>query len=149
MLPKKFPCRQLAALVFLLNFFSAALFAEIISPADWGAPAVSVSHADGKWIIAGKKNVVTLNDSDLAVSIKNGSASWSMVPSGAKDMLVKTGGRGFYVRLADAKKVCIVPYNTGLKSGVKTSLTAGPRGFFRKTLTLPLCLTVCLEGRDE
>jgi hypothetical protein len=149
MLLKKFSCRQLAALVFLLNFFSAALFAQTISPADWGAPAVSVSHADGKWIIAGKKNVVTLNDSDLAVSIKNGSASWSMVPSGAKDMLVKTGGREFYVRLADAKKISIVPYNTGFKTGVKISLNDWPRGFFHKVVNLPLYLTVCLEGRDE
>src|SRR6266498_3379804 len=33
------------------------------SSAQWGAPSVNVSHSAGKWIIAGRKNSVTLSES--------------------------------------------------------------------------------------
>ena len=80
---------------------SNLLQAQALTPADWGAPEVTVSHTNGLWTIAGKTNVVTLNDSDLAMSIQNGGVAWSMVPSGATDLLAKSGGKEFYVRLAE------------------------------------------------
>ena len=39
--------------------FSSPLFAQQLPREQWGAPAVKVSHADGKWIIAGQKNKAT------------------------------------------------------------------------------------------
>src|SRR5277367_6321910 len=97
--------RQLLAIIFSANLFSAMLFTQAIAPADGGAPAVSVSHVGGKWIIAGKTNVVTVDASGLSIKIQNGSVSWSMVASGPKDMVVKSGGKEFNLRLANAKKI--------------------------------------------
>ncbi len=147
MLPKWFS-RQIALASFLSGG-ALALQSQTLAPTDWGAPAVTVSHANGVWIIAGKTNVVTLRDSDLALTIQNGSVTWSMVPSGPNDMQVKAGGSEFSVRLADARAISIVPYKTGFKSGVKIRLNNWSRGIFHKKLNLPVYLTICLEDRNE
>ena len=74
-----------------------------------------------------------------------------MVPSG-DDMLLESRGREFHVRLANAGKVDIHPYDTGFKTGVMIVLErfrdSGPfdNGV---ELDLSLYLTVCLEGNDE
>ena len=69
------------------------------------------------------------------------------MPSTAKDMLVKSNGSEFYLRLADARKITVVPYDTGFKTGVKISLDS----WRHKThsVDLSLFLTVCLEGKNE
>lgn len=128
-------------------FCSATLFGQFTTP--WGEPLVNVSHSDGQWIIAGKTNVITLNDSDLAMSINNGPVKWSLMPSVAGDMIVKSGNQEFSLRLADARKISIVPYRTGFKTGVKISLNDWSRGLFHRRINLPVYLTVCLEGRNE
>ncbi len=89
---------------------------------EWGAPAVTVSHEGTQWIIAGQKNKVILNDSNLSMTIEAGPVTWTMAPSSKDDMLVDSAGERFYVRLADAGKVAITPYKTGFKSGVKVRL---------------------------
>lgn len=147
MLPKIFGCRRLTAFAWALLFSSPILFGQPATP--WGEPAVTVSHADGQWTIAGRTNVVTLADADLAMTIKNGPVNWSMVPSGPNDMIVKSGGREFHLRLADAGKISIVPYRTGFKSGVKIELNHWSRGWLHRPVNLPVCLTVCLEGKNE
>ncbi len=114
---------------------------------QWGAPAVKVSRADGRWILAGKKQTVLLNDSGLALEIRAGSALWKMVPSVTNDLRVRSAGKEFSLRLADAKKIEIAPYDTGFKTGVKIDLSDWrPR---ESPLDLKLHLTVCLEGPDE
>jgi len=75
-----------------------------------------------------------------------------MAASAPKDMLVKSAGEEFHLRLADAKKIEIVPFDTGFKTGVKIVLSQWPRLAARnknKSLDLTLYLTVCLEGPDE
>src|SRR5213082_1974184 len=121
--------------------------AQQVSRADWGAPAVTVTHEGTQWIIAGKKNKLWLSESDLALRVAAGATEWKLTPSSPRDMLVKGNGEEFYQRLADAKKISIVPYDTGYKTGVKISLSE----WTHKTnkLDLRLFLTVCLEGRDE
>jgi hypothetical protein len=114
---------------------------------QWGAPAINVSHEGGKWTIAGRKNKVTLNDADLALTVQAGSARWAMVPSAANDMLVKSHGAEFPLRLADSKKISIVPYDTGFRTGVKILL--GNWQQRRQLLDLELVLTLGLEGKDE
>jgi hypothetical protein len=114
-----------------------------LSREAWGAPSVTVSHANGLWLISGKNNSVTLNETNLAIAIQNGSTRWAMVPSGEKDMLVKSGGKEFFVRLTDAKKLAIEPYDPGFKTGVKLRLEDW------RDVSLALYLTICLEGRDE
>ncbi|RPI17445.1 MAG: hypothetical protein EHM65_03095, partial [Acidobacteriales bacterium] len=133
--------------------FSAILQAQGPLPREqWGAPVVSVSRTDANWVIAGKKNRVTLNQSNLAMTVQAGPATWRMSPSLRDDMIVKSRGEEFLVRLADAGKIQIEPYDTGFKTGVKitlqqfqhTGLLAGGA-----PLDLRLYLTVCLEGGDE
>jgi hypothetical protein len=130
----------------------ALSFAQKLPREEWGAPMVNVSRAEGKWIIAGKKNKVMLNESDLALSLQAGPATWAMVPSSAKDMLVRSRGEEFHLRLADARKIEIESYDTGFKTGVKISLGEWrSNGLLNKgaEIDLRLFLTVCLEGKDE
>lgn len=122
------------------------------SAADTGVPQVVVSHSGAIWKVAGRKNAVELNQSNLAMTIHAGPALWKIVPSTAQDMLVEAGGDKFRIRLADASRIRITPYNTGFKSGVQMVLDG-----FRSTgqrspdapLDLRLVLTMCLEGGDE
>ncbi len=108
---------------------------------------VTVSHRNGKWIIAGKKNKVTLDETNLAISVQAGPAQWVMMPSSPRDMLLKSKGEEFQERLADARKTRIVPYDAGFKTGVKIGLTGWQHE--RNSLDLELFLTICLEGTDE
>ncbi len=55
------------------------------SPEEWGAPPVRVSHASGKWTIAGRKQTAVLDEADLSIVVQAGKASWRMVPSSAAD----------------------------------------------------------------
>src|SRR5947209_6968018 len=119
------------------------------SPADTGTPQVQVSHAGGKWTIAGKKNVVELNDQNLAVDVHSGPVVWKMVPSSNEDMLVAAAGDQFRVRLADAGKIKITPYETGYKTGVKIVLDHFRNTGIREAgalLDLRRVVTMCLEG---
>ncbi|RPJ39349.1 MAG: hypothetical protein EHM35_02595, partial [Planctomycetaceae bacterium] len=115
---------------------------------QWGAPLVTVSHVGAQWIIAGRTQKVTLDETDLQITVEAGPATWKMGPSSEKDMLVKAGEKEFYLRLADAGKINITPYDTGAKTGIKIRL----EGFRREegpVLDLALCLTVGLEGKAE
>jgi hypothetical protein len=116
---------------------------EKSSRESWGAPEVQVSQADGKWTIAGKKNTVVVDSKDLSMQVRAGSVTWNMVPSGPKDMIVKSGGKDAAIRLADAGKIDVVPYDTGYKTGVKLTLSQWPGS------DLTLYMTVGLEGKDE
>ncbi len=133
---------------------SVLLFAAAArpQPAAWGEPAVAVSHASGKWTIAGKKQVVTLDEKTLAVTVQAGPVTWKMVPSSKQDLLVRADDDEFRLRLADAGEIQIAPYRTGFKTGVKISLggfrNAGQRAP-GSPLDLRLFLTMALEGGDE
>src|SRR5688500_3875642 len=85
----------------LILAFALLAPAQQLPREQWGAPLVTVSQANGKWVIAGKKNKVTLNESDLAMKIEAGAGVWDLVPSSAKDLLVRSRGEEFYLRLAD------------------------------------------------
>ncbi len=132
-------------LVMLL--FPALLFAQQPVPREQrGAPLVTVTHTGANWTIAGQKNRVTLNPSDLSLAVQAGAASWKMTGSLADDMLVKSRGQEFNLRLTDAGRINIESYDTGFKTGVKISLDQ----FRHNTpLDLRLYLTVALEGSDE
>jgi hypothetical protein len=75
-----------------------------------------------------------------------------MVPSEDSDMIVKSRGEEFFLRLADAGLIEIRPYDTGYKTGVKIRLERfRHKGLLYKgaELDLSLSLTLCLEGKDE
>lgn len=119
---------------------------------EWGAPVVTVSHEADRWVIAGRKNRVTLTESDLSIRIDAGAARWNLVSSAEDDMLVRSRGEEFFVRLTDAGKVDIAPYDTGYATGVKITLQQfRHNGLANKgvELDLSLYLTVCLEAEAE
>lgn len=126
---------------------SISTFAQTLTRADWGAPLVDVSHANGMWTIAGKKQTVTLDDKTLALAVKAGSVDWKMVPSSTNDMIVKYHGKEFPLALTDARKISIEPYDTGFKTGVKITLSDFHHGFSKLDLTL--YLEVSLQGNAE
>lgn len=134
---------------------AAMLAAQQQSPAgraERGAMLVDVTRAGGDWVIAGKKHRVTLNASNLAVRIQAGTVAWNLAPSLKDDMLVRSRGEEFYLRLADAGRIHIEAYDAGFKTGVKIVLDEFRHaGLLRGggPLDLRLYLTICLEGPDE
>ena len=111
-------------------------------------------HIARKWTveIAGRRNTVVLNDSDLTVTIQAGPTAWKMAPSSGDDMVVKSAGELFPLGLGTAGAIEISPYDTGYKSGVNVVL-----GQFRSNgllhrgspIDLTCTFTICLEGQDE
>jgi len=126
---------------------SVPLTAQQLSRPQWGAVPVTISRAAGKWTIAGRTNRVTLSETDLALTIHAGPAQWTMMPSKSGDMLVRWKSEQLALRLADAKKISIVPYDAAFKTGLRIALS----GWQHKgaQLDLELFLTICLEGRNE
>jgi Family of unknown function (DUF5696) len=114
--------------------------------ADWGAPLVNVSSANGVWTIAGKKQIFTL-DTNFTLDVNAQSVDWKMFPSGTNDLVVSYRGREFPLRLTDARSISIEPYDTGFKTGIKITLGDFRRGWHKLDLTL--YLTICLQGDDE
>jgi len=70
------PCLSIISLItFTIGFaflFSASPHAQRLPRDQWGAVPVSVSHTNGKWIIAGAKNKVTVDDAALTIRIQAG-----------------------------------------------------------------------------
>lgn len=131
------PTRSLL-LIFVLAFiifFSQTLLAQ--------TNPVTVTNENGTWTITGKKQIVSFKESNLSVRIKAGNVQWNMVPSGANDMLVKRNGKEFTIRLADAGKIKVEPYEPGFKTGIGITLEGW------KGTDCKLYLTLALEGPDE
>jgi hypothetical protein len=128
-------------------FCLAPSFAQSLPREEWGAPTVNVSHTNRTWTISGRKQIVRLNESDLAIEVRAGTVVWNLVASGANDLIVRSGGKERSLRLADAGKIDSKPYDTGFKTGVKLTLSDWRDGETR--LDLKLHLTICLEGAAE
>ncbi len=114
---------------------------------QWGAPLVNVSHAGGQWTVAGRRQSAILTESNLALKVRAGTAVWNLAASGTNDLLVRSAGKEFSLRLADAKQIQFIPYDTGFKTGVKLTLSEWRHD--GANVDLKLHLTVCLEGADE
>ena len=109
---------RISAFLILAFSFFPSVQAQQLTRDQWGGVPVSVSHDAGKWIIAGKRNRVTVNERTLAIDIETPAAKWSTVASTPEDMLVKTGNQEIAVGLSQAKRIEIVPYDAGFKTGV-------------------------------
>src|SRR5262245_46814411 len=110
-----------------MKAFALILCAFIVTLAQqprepWGAPAVSVSRAAGKWTVAGKKNTVTIDESNLGIRVQAGSTGWDLRPSAKQDLLLRSNGAEFFASPADARKKTFERYDTGFKSGIKIIL---------------------------
>src|SRR5581483_11862365 len=126
-----------------------SLTAHAVPREEWGAPPIAVSHANDQWILTGKKQTITLNETNLALNIQAGPATWNMVPSGTNDLHIKTNGHEFSIRLADAGSIAITNFDTGFKTGIKLTLNQWTDPASGAKVDLPLYLTVALEGHDE
>jgi len=69
---------------------------------EWGAQIAVVTHDGNQWTIEGVKQKVILDAATLAIRIEARDATWEMVASGSKDMLVRLNGQDIWLRLADA-----------------------------------------------
>lgn len=118
--------------------------------AEWGAPLVDVTQSGAIWTIAGRKNTITLNASDLSVSIKAGPASWNLVASGAQDIELRVGTEKFTTRLADAGSISVSIYDTGERTGVQIKLDQWKRPTIgSQPVTLPIYLTLAFDNQEE
>lgn len=138
----------LCALV--LSGFCAS--AQPLPREDWGAMPVTVTEANGNWTIAGRKQTVMLNESDLTLTVLAGPATWTMISSDSGDLRVKTDEKEFSLRLADAGKIAVTPYDAAFKTGVKITLGQWREphsGLSPSKLDLTLYLAVCLEDKNE
>src|SRR5690349_14996403 len=119
---------------------------------QWGAPPVNISRSGGKWTIAGHKQSVSFNETSFTIEIHAGPVPWAMVSSSTNDMIVRANNHDFPVRLVDAGKVEVTPYDTGFKTGIKMNLSGWhdtSSSARAAKLDLTLTLTVALEGKDE
>ena len=118
-----------------------------ITQDDWGAPNVQVRQEQGKWIIQGSKHRIQLNPSDLQITVKTQACTWSTIPSHTGDLVVESAGTRLSLRLADAAKKEISPYDTGAKVGLK--ITLGNFEHEASRIDLKLSLFLCLEGKVQ
>lgn len=119
------------------------LSAQPAPRAERGAPLVDVKQAGPLWTLTGQKRTVTLDARDLSLGAQ-GPTAWRMLGSTAGDMRVRAAGKDVALRLADAAKIVVTPYDTGAKTGVKVELSGWPQA-----ADLGLVLTAALEGPDE
>jgi hypothetical protein len=140
-------------LLALLLTLSSVANSQSPSREQWGAPNIQVTSKAGKWTIKGKKNTVTLDQKNLAVTIQTPATIWQMVPSSAKDMLVRSRGVDADIQLSSAREFQVTPYDTGYKTGVKLVLSGWRQQNDQQTQHaergLTLFLTICLEGETE
>lgn len=114
---------------------------------NWGVPKVQVLQEKAKWIIKGLRNQIELNPSDLQMTVYAKGQTWSMIPSFSGDLIVENSGERLSLRLADAEKKEISPYQTGFKTGIKIAL----EDFAHKDIKVDvqILLFICLEGEQE
>lgn len=141
-----FQQHRLLSLLGLLILVCPSLAAE---PAQdhYGAPNIQVTEQDGTWILRGLKNRVELRADDLRMTVHASGTTWSMLGSLPNDLTVEAAEKTYLLRLANATKKTITPYQTGFKAGVKVAL----RGFQHETtrIDLEIDLFICLEGQQE
>lgn len=135
----------LLSLLIIILFFSR--LSSVSPQQDYGAPQVSVTHAEGNWIISGQRHKVLIDEVTLKMTVHDDAVAWLFLPSMENDLTIGLGTAKFPVKLSDAGKIEFESYENGYKTGIKIHLNQ-----FRyngNNLDLELELFVCLEGVDE
>lgn len=114
---------------------------------DWGKPKVEVKQDGDQWVLQGQRLTVSIRSSDLAIQVKDQGTLWSLEGSTPGDLTAGVWGQTIALRLADAKKIEIAPYETGFKTGVKIRLSEFIHQ--EKPIEVRLQLLVCLQTPDE
>lgn len=138
--------------LFLFALTAAALAAaeSPIPRAERGMPQVTVTNHKASWTIAGQKQTVTIDTTNLGIHIQSAGAAWDFFPSTDREVRVRSNEQNLSLRLADAQQIRFSPYDTGYSTGVKINLSHWPRpGIRAEMLDLAITLTVALDGPDE
>ena len=134
-------------LVVMLSAVSFCLPAGTANTNDSGIAKVQVTREDGEWAVRSPKSRLKFNPSNLQITVHTEGRTWLMAPSFNGDLVVESAGQRLSLRLADAGKMDISPYNTGFKGGLKIRLTDFRQG--DREIDLQISLFVCLEGSGE
>ncbi|MHC4438325.1 MAG: hypothetical protein ACYS3S_13270, partial [Planctomycetota bacterium] len=114
---------------------------------EWGDPNVTVRQDAAQWIIHGERLTVVVDSNSLAMRIKDKDIIWNIEGSTQRDLTIEHDGRNIPLRLRDAKKITIEPYETGFKSGIKIRLNDYIHQ--DKLLKIGLQLNICLQTPNE
>lgn len=120
---------------------------DVASPEERGVPPVAVEKSGREWMIAGKHNRVSVNESDLRITVKSGSTTWSMMPSSEGELTVQVDTSLVKLRLADAGEIKVSPYETGFKTGIKVTLSSF--NYQEESLDLVIQLFITLETSED
>jgi hypothetical protein len=137
------------AAAFLISGQQCALSKEAgMKPEDYlSSKTISVRHDGKQWVIKGAHRTVTLNEPDLAVTVRSGANLWTMRPSQPDELTIESDGKRSTMALTSAGRLEVSAYDTGRLTGLKISL-----GDFKsegKPLDCGLQLFICLEGTTE
>lgn len=102
-------------------------------------------RADGAWVVGSTNRSVTLNPTNLAVSVE-GEAAWQTLPSETGDLVVQTSQGIATLSLREAASAEVTPFITGFGEGLRVRLTGYRNG--TEPLDLELRLSVLLERRS-
>jgi len=109
-----------------------------------------VSHLGQQWTVAGHRQTIALDATNLALHIQAGPAVWDLVPSVPRDLRARSADEDVGLRLADAQNIVVTPYDTGYSVGLKVSLSQWKRpGIRSEPVDLKVYLTLALEGAAE
>ena len=143
-------------LLWVVCFVGCETYQQAIPPVEniplrhiEGSPDVSESRTANQWTIVDRDKLreVSLDSSNLSITVQDGRTFWQMAPSVLGDMIVKSGGSEFPLRLADAGQIDVEPYQTGFLTGFKVTLSHWRHGF--GDLDLRVFLTIGIEGDHD
>jgi hypothetical protein len=103
----------------------------------------AVSSSPAEWTIRGSGRVVTINRTNLAITVKSGTAHWETLGSGSDDVTLEINGERFARALSGATNLEFKPFASGYADGLRIRLA----GFQRpgKEVNVALALSVALE----
>ena len=109
--------------------------------------SISVGRQDQLWVITGRRRKVTFDPASLRMVVHGGGVAWALRPSRQGDVIVQVGQERAELRLADAVRRTVTPFDTGERVGIKAVLDGFPHA--GRALDLRITLTVALEPTGE
>ena len=134
-------------MVILLSLVTFCLPAVTANTNDSGISRMQVVREGERWTVRGSKSRLQFDPCDLQITLHTTGPTWSMAPSFNGDLVVENAGQRLSLRLADAGKKDISPYQTGFKGGLKVILAEFRHG--KNKIDLKISLFICLEGPQE
>lgn len=117
-------------------------------PSDFRVPSgVKVEQKEDAWLIQGKTRQVTIQKSDLQISVTTPAVKWKMLAADKSDLTIKDGTETEKLSLLDTGKREFSEYRNGFQHGLKISLESFHSG--DKAFDFKMDFFLCLEGNEE